>query len=478
MITARMRRFAPLLSLAVCLWGTPPLAAQEPVIEEQVALDEGGRLLRVDAELARTLGVFGDLSDVREILLFRSADGYVLEVTRRRGGVLIRERRRLSEAEVARLRADVSGALALRAPSALVDRSGRYVLLATSTAAGLGFYGWAVPYALDIEDTKGQVGLYMLVSAASFFGPWLWSADRPVTLGMANGAFWGASRGIVHGIGLHRIVAGEVQCLPGDFGCSERESWERGRVATALVASLSEGIGALAWAKAAQATAGDAHLVGVASDFGAVGAVALGVLAGSDDLGASAYWGFSLAGAAAGVGGGVALRARRDYSWGDVEVFRAAGLLGAYTGIAAADIVGSDEARLFAGLGLAGGTAGLILGDRLVRDRDIGAGQGLLVDLGTVAGGLLGLGVAVLVSDESSSSETIFLSLSTLGAWSGFAATYGSLEERPRPDRREGSSERPRDESALRLDLVPFPDATRGGSLSLPPLALRLRYRF
>lgn len=485
--TALGRGLALLLSLAVCLWGTPPLAAQEPVIEEQVALDEGGRLLRVDAELARTLGVFGDLSDVREILLFRSTDGYILEVTRRRGGVLIRERRPLSEAEVARLRADVSGALAQRAPSALVDRSGRYVLLATSTAAGLGFYGWAVPYALDIEDEKGQVGLYMLVSAASFFGPWLWSADRPVTLGMANGAFWGASRGIVHGIGLHRIVAGEqpesFTCPIGDFRCferveEERESWARGRVATALVASLGEGIGALAWAKAARATAGDAHLVGVASDFGAVAAVALGVLAGSDDLDASAYWGFSLAGAAAGAGGGVALRSRRDYSWGDVEVFRAAGLLGAYTGIAAADIVSSNEERLLAGLALAGGTAGLILGDRLVRDRDIGAGQGLLVDLGTIAGGLLGLGVAVLVSDESSSSETIFLALSTLGAWSGFAATYGSLDERARPDRRERSPERPRDESALRLDLVPFPDATRGGSLSLPPLALRLRYRF
>lgn len=482
MITARIRGFVPLLSLAVCFWGTPPLTAQERVIEEQVALDEAGRLLRVDAELARRLGVFGDLSDVREILLFRSADGYVLEVTRRRGGVLIRERRRLSEAEVARLRADVSGALAQRAPSALVDRSGRYVLLATSTAAGLGFYGWAVPYALDIEDAKGQLGLYMLVSAASFFGPWSWSADRPVTLGMANGAFWGASRGIVHGIGLHRIVAGEdpglVECPPGGFECSERQSWERSRIATALVASLGEGIGGLAWAKAAQATAGDAHLVGVASDFGAGGAVGLGVLAGSGDLDASAYWGFALAGAAAGAAGGVALRAGRDYSWGDVEVFRAAGLLGAYTGIAAADIVGSDEARVFAGLALAGGTAGLILGDRLVRDRDIGAGQGLLVDLGTVAGGLLGLGVAVLVSDESSSSETIFLSLSTLGAWSGFAATYRSLDERVGADPGEGSPERRQDESALRLDLVPFPDATKGGSLSLPPLALRLRYRF
>ena len=466
-----------------------PLVAQQPVIEEQVALDEAGRLLRVDAELARTLGVFGDLADVREILLFRSTDGHILEVTRRRGGVLIRERRRLSEAEVGRLRAEVSAALTRRAPSALVDRSGRYLLLATSTAAGLGFYGWAVPYALDIEDTKGQVGLYMLVSAASFFGPWIWSADRPVSLGMANGAFWGASRGIVHGIGLHRILAGEQpgfvfdECLPDDFQCferadEERQDWERGRIGTALAASLAEGMGALAWAKAANATAGEAHLVGVASDLGAAGAAALGVVTGSDDLDESAYWGLSLAGAAAGIGGGLALVARRDHSWGDVEVFRAAGLLGAYTGFAAADLVARDEARLFAGLALAGGTAGLILGDRLVRDRDLGAGQGLLVDLGTVAGGLLGLGIAVLVADESAGGEEIYLVLSTIGAWSGFAATYASLTERARPSREGGAPDAEGAGGALRLDLVPFPDATRGGRLPVPPLALRLRYRF
>ena len=249
-------------------------------------------------------------------------------------------------------------------------------------------------------------------------------------------------------------------------------------MATALVGSLAEGIGALAWAKATDATAGEAHLVGVASDLAAAGAAGLGVVVGPENLDESAYWGLALAGAAAGIGGGLALNARRDHSWGDVEIFRAVGLLGAYTGFATARIVTRDDERLFAGLALAGGTAGLIFGDRLVRDRDLAAGQGLLVDLGTVAGGLLGLGVAVLVGDQSASDEKIYLGLSTAGAWAGFAATYASLSERSRPADAGGSSDVRRDESALRLDLVPVPDATRGGSLSLPPLALRLRYRF
>lgn len=420
-----------------------PIQAQEPVIEEQVPLDAEGRVLRLDSELATALGLFGDMTNVREILLFRSTDGYVLEVTRRRGGVLVRERRSMSEAEVAELRVAVSRRLAERAPSALVDRSGRYLLLGTSTAVGLGIYGWGVPYAFGVDDTKGQVALYMLVSAASFFGPWLWSADRPVSLGMANGAFWGATRGIVHGIGLHRVIAGEepafVFCQPEDFACfdragDEQDAWLRGRVASALAGSLIEGVGALAWAKAAGASAGDAHLLGVSSDLGAGGAVALAVALGLEDD-AATLWGLGLAGAAAGLGSGVVLRAHRDYSWGDAEVFRAAGLLGAYTGIAMAEIGTAEGPGAHAGLALAGGALGLFTGDRLVRGRDITAGQGLLVDLGTVAGGLLGLGVAVLVSDDASIDGGLHLGLSALGAGLGFGATFAALSDARGGDR-------------------------------------------
>ncbi len=467
-----------------------PVHAQEPVVEEQVALDADGRLLRIDADLAAALGLFGDLTNVREVLLFRSADGYVLEITRRRAGVLVRERRPLAEDEVAELRAAVTRRLAERAPSALVDRSGRYLLLGTSTAAGLGLYGWAVPYALGVDDTKGQVALYMLISAASFFGPWLWSEDQPVSLGMANGAFWGATRGIVHGIGLHRVIAGEEPefgtCLPDDFACfertdEERDAWQRGRVASMLAGSVVEGIGALAWARSARATAGDAHLVGVSSDLGAGGAVALGVALGLEDD-AAALWGLTLAGAATGIGGGVLHRARRDYSWGDAEVFRTTALLGAYAGVAMAEIGGATGPRPHAGLGLAGGTLGLFVGDRLVRGRDITAGQGLLVDLGTVAGGLLGLGVAVLVADDAAVDGRLHMALSALGAGLGFGATFATLPD-PRPGDRfdrgpgaDGSSGR------LDLEIVPFPaGATRVGAGSFgssPPIALRARYRW
>ena len=445
------------------------LAAQEVAIEERVALDLEGRVLRVDDELARALGLFGDLAGVTEILLFRSGDGYILEVTRRRDGRMTRERRPLTESQVAALRAEISRRLALDV-AATVDRSGRYLLLGTSTAAGLGFYGWAIPQALNIDDTKGQIALYMLVASASFFGPWLWSADRPVSMGMANAAFWGASRGIVHGVAVAELTGGD-------------------RTTLAMTGSLLEGVGALSWAKAVGADAGQAHTVGIASDFGALGMLALGATLGGSDWEDDAYWGLALGGAALGFGGGIAVDRARDYSWGDGEILRAAGLLGGLTGITIADLTGSEEEQLFAGLALGGGAAGVVLGDRLVRGRRTPAGHGLLVDLGSVAGGLLGLGVAVLLTDVDGDDATPHLSLATAGAWAGFLATFASLPARASPFREggEGGGGGPgagpepgaRGVPPFSLDLVPMPGhATRGGSPSLPPLALRIRYRF
>ena len=494
MSKGRRPAISGLLAAALCVGATAStLAAQETVVEEQVPLDLQGRLLRIDPDLARALGLFGDLAGVREILLLRGPDGYVLEVTRRRGGLLVRERRPMTESEAEALRAEVSTRLAARAPAALHDRSGRTLLVATTTGAGLGFYAWAVPVILNVDDTKGQVGLYMLVASASFFGPWLWSADRPVTLGMANGAFWGVTRGIVHGIAAHRVLAGpgpEVDCVSDpDPRCyeradEERDRWGRQRTLSALAFSVGEGLAALGWTKAADASAGDAHLVGIVSDFGAALSPAAGVVVAGDGLEETATWGLVLAGAAAGIPAGVALRNARDHSWGDAEVFRAVGLLGALTGATAADLVANEQERLVAGLVLGGALGGLVLGDWLVRPRDLGAGQGLLVDLGTIAGGLLGAGVAVLTASDEPD-ETALLLLTTAGAWGGFGATFAAVEDREPGGAgdggrggRGGEDGGPGQGPRLRLDVVPFPDAARGGPVSVPPLALRLSLRF
>ncbi|HSH44715.1 MAG TPA: hypothetical protein VK966_02610, partial [Longimicrobiales bacterium] len=421
------------LTLFVVLLAAPSHArAQEtgePVVEEQVTLDAGGTLLRMDAELARRLGLFADVEGLREALLFRGPAGYTLEITARRNGTLVRERRPLTVAEAAAFQERVGALLLARGAGVGRDQAGRYLLLGTSTAAGLAFYGWAVPSIFDVDSTRGQVALYMLVSAGSILGPWLWSDDRAVTYGMSNAALWGASRGALHGLALHRLLEGadppEFSCPDATPECFEeaardQDAWKRRRLATALALSVAEGVGALAWAKHDNASAGDAHLVGVASDFGAGWGIGLATLLGAEEDGTGVA-AAGLAGAAAGLAGGLLLADRRNYGWGDVEVRRAGGLVGGYGGAVLADVAGSDEPELFAGLAVAGSVAGLALTERLLGEREFTAGEGMLVDLGTAAGGLLGLGLAFLATDGGD--PTPVLALSALGAGAGFGLT-------------------------------------------------------
>jgi hypothetical protein len=85
----------------------------------------------------------------------------------------------------------------------------------------------------------------------------------------------------------------------------------------------------------------------------------------------------------------------------------------------------SDDNRVGAALG--GSMAGLVAGHRLVRGREFETGQGTLVGLGSLAGGLVGLGVAYLVESEGASDDArtnLYMATSSLGAVTGFWAMY------------------------------------------------------
>ena len=118
-------------------------------------------------------------------------------------------------------------------------------------------------------------------------------------------------------------------------------------------------------------------------------------------------------------------------TWGDGEVNRAAGLLGALSG--------AGDRRLVRRL-RQGPIAGLRRGDddgRRARPvprpppRPCGTtsrvGRAVLVDLGTLAGGLLGAGITYLATPDGTDDATPFLTAAAGGAVLGFALTTYSL---------------------------------------------------
>jgi hypothetical protein len=459
-----MNRSILALALAAALIvGIRPAAAQQEV---QVPIDEQGRIQVLDAATASRLGLFIDQYPgfhEGRLLLQLPDSAYVFEVTTVRSGQTARERLPRTAAEVAELRREVTAQMAVRSPAALLDQEGRGSLLATTTLLGLGFYGWGLPIALNVQNDETAVSLYMLTGGASFFVPWMLTSRATVSRGMADLAGWGATRGIVHGLVLHELIAG-----PEDLDHWE-DTDERGEVALALAGSVAEGIIGYSFARGRRLEVGQAKSIGLGGDVGLGYGAGLAYMVGGGHRATAAG---ALAGSALGVVGGNRYGRLRSPTPGDVSVLLTAGLLGAYTGVTVIEWTDTESGRLVTSAALAGGAAGLAIGDRLVTPARLTEPQARLVGLGTLAGGALGFGVAYLLVGEDVERPTAYFTASSLGALGGFALTYRAVGSRGSPldSRRSG----------VRLDLNPLGLAALGtgtGELSTAPL-LRGEIRF
>lgn len=313
-------------------------------------------------------------------------------------------------------------------PSPAASDGARSAIPVLATLMGLGVYGWALPVALDVDDDSSRafIGLYMLTAGASFATSYALTRTADVTPAEANLAYYGATRGLWHGVLLSAAL----------FGNTSPSSRLRLWSGSLLLGSVGEMVGGYLLADRRQMTAGEARTMAVWGDFGLGWGLALGALLGlhhddrSEDAQASGIGAVGFVGSAAGLASGYFLARRRHDTWGDGEVFRAAGLLGTWAGLTTAVVAdwdpeaGRDEKKFFVSL-IAGSALGLGVGERLVRGTDFSVRDALLVDLSTLAGALGVAGIAYLASaDSSNPSAKGFATASLLGGALGYGLSY------------------------------------------------------
>jgi hypothetical protein len=314
---------------------------------------------------------------------------------------------------------------ALRAGRLASDpQEGRTALLATTTGLGLAFYGWALPEVLDLSDGRATVGTYLVTAGASFVAPFFATRHEPVSWGVANLAFWGGTRGGVHGLLLSQAINGRA--MTADSGLT-----------AAMLTSVAGLTGGALYARHSHLSAGDAHLLGITSDLTALavaGGTATWLLYGdySDEASLRTISGLSVAGAVGGLAIGNWYRSQRKLTWGDAEFLRTSAGLGVYAGVNILDWAGAldeDFGKAVPASLAAAMVLGFVGGDFLVQDQDFRVGQSLLIDLGTLAGGLVSAGLAYLITD--SSDATVYLSSSLLGAGAGYGLLYWAQAREP-----------------------------------------------
>jgi hypothetical protein len=414
-------------------------AALAAEIETEVPFDRAGRVTRLDAPLARALGMLETHPGFQEARLLARADStFVLETTSLDRGHLIRQRQRMSAAEVDALRVRVDQALQSGVP-ATADEDGRPLFITTSTIMGLAFYGWAVPV---LADAGGETfaGLYMVTAGASTVLPMVLTRGEPITNGAAILWTYGVTRGTLHG-----ALAPYLETENPDGHT---------QLACALGLSLAEGTAGFVWGQASHMRTGTAGTLVTGGDFGMLYGAGIADLANSTKASSTAGL---LIGTAVGMAGASVLDRHRDYSYGDGAVMRMAGWVGAYAGLAAANLGGGPlDHDTGVACAMAGGLAGLAIGDRMVAGTEFSFGQSVVVDFSTVAFGLMGLGVGLIVQPGNSSDDRdqVLTTCSSLGSVLGLAVGYSMEYPRAR-DANAGHS-------TWRLELTPTPPLARG----------------
>ena len=257
----------------------------------------------------------------------------------------------------------------------------------------------------------------MLTSSAGLLVPLSVTRESTVTDAEASLSLYGGTRGIAHGALVYGLLTGKV---------SERELG-RGVPRLTTLTSLGEVISGVCIARSSDMSAGTAETIAAGGDFGLGLGVGTAHLAGflHDDSVRPAS-GAILIGAGVGLLAGRWLADQQSYTRGDAWVLRTTHAVGAYAPLALVDMFEPEENRAYTAAAMGGGVLGVGLGHYLTRRRDFTTGQGLLIASGAAAGGLLGAGLAYVVSSDDADNRTRYLAASALGAtvglWLGYRA--------------------------------------------------------
>ncbi|MBT3209591.1 MAG: hypothetical protein HN704_06490 [Bacteroidetes bacterium] len=377
--------------------------------EIQVSMDEEGKVELIDSKLEKKIRLFSEYKGMIEARLFQSSDTtYVLEILYQPADKLLKIRKPLLQEQVQDFRKMVTASIQQQAPEIAINQEGRTKLLISTSIHSLGYYGWTVPNVLQIENNKAFVGLYMLTSGAGFYIPFALTKKIRVTDADASLSIYGQSRGIGHGVFLTLLF--------------DENASEQAVLAMGMLASLAEGIGGYVWADRTKMTAGSASAIGVMGDFGIVIGLGTAHITGFfDDFNVSKLSASILLGSAAGITSGVLLAGNQSYTKGDAYVLRSAGTLGAYVSLTAAIIAEPNNEKSYTAALTFGSIGGIAIGHALTKGHDFTTGQGVLISLSELAGGLIGLGTGYLISSDSDDSYKLFITTSALGAVGGFA---------------------------------------------------------
>lgn len=397
------------------------------VVERPMAFDSAGKIGSLTPSLVTRLGlsppawpVHGDFLQAR---VFSVSTGGSVLVAERAAGVL--ERHMLTDEQLQALRSRVDAAMTVIGSRVGEDRPdmisapARGAFLRNQMILAAGLYG---PLLASLSnDGQTATALYLISVGGSYFALNNISSTTPITRAQNDLATDGAIRGAGTAAGLMRAFGG---------GDVHQKTYSGIALGGAVMGS------AVGYVRGRGLTDGEAHAAMTASTF-AAGTV-LGIVGAFGPERESAERTVAGSMVAAGLAGyllgpNYPRRARYTVTAGDVRLLTIGAVLGVMAGVT--PFVNANDTRGLFASGTIGGITGIGLAERgWARPYDNSTGDVTQTWLGTIAGGLLGGAVTVLVAPEEAA---VAMGLITGGAVGG--AIAGHSFAKPAPAKRLGA---------------------------------------
>ena len=412
--------------LAALSLSTAPARAQ--IVERPVPFDNNGRVMVMTPYIAERASlrapwwpVAGEFTEAR---MFTTNDStFVLAVGRKSGVV---ERYTISVADRDAIRAIVS-----RLPSDVIAArtDARNAFVKNQTFLGLLVYGPAFSEAIANNDA-GKTAGYLVVAGGSFFAASEIARRSSISRPQSDLSFNMGHNGALLGWGSAYVFKGDERAqaasafVGGLAGTAIGLGIGRGMTeADAAGASFGSDIGALIGWGTAEAIRGPEKCTAVSTPSDPFPAPTC-----SRNLSDRAEVVIVIASGLIGYEFGVLYPRNANYhvTPGDIHALWSTTLLGMAT--FGAFLGENSSPRAAAAALTAGGVVGIIVGDRLLAQRfDHSRTEGGRLFLGTVAGGLMGAGVAALVQQHNPSPHLV-LGLASVGGLAGLMATEYYLD--------------------------------------------------
>lgn len=396
--------------------------------EVQISFCNGS--LTIDSNSAKKISILKDIEGFIDASLFELNDtSKILEVRYAKDGAIYRRKLSVTNIDLnvicEELRAQSSDT---KLDEVDFGKMGRKRLVSSSMLTSLGYYGWAIPLALNADSEEAYTASYMIIGSAGFFIPFMATRNKEVSLGMAKGYRSGSLLGIAHGWALSGVLMGDNIEPNFTFGIS-------------TLTSIGEGLLGYSIAKRNDWSYNRVSCISLGGYWGLGEGLALSYVLNFNDIRLTALTTMGVSGL--GMYGGYIAGEKYNLSTGGLTVINTLGLLGAYIPIGIISVTDMDLSRGVAAIITASSLIGLGYGINHVNGINYSRQQGNMVGLGTLAGGLAGAGIAALTNSES-------VIIPTIGALCGFVITDRII-------RKDIGKSINKKGLAMNLDFNPFP---------------------